>query len=113
MKKRIRARHSKAASKFAMFVGIAFCCIGFFVVIPMAGPFGILWTAVAVYITYANYRDGFTDNPIGAYEIHVDDIENQSDSIEERLKKLDSLYNQGLITRDEYDEKRKQILNEI
>ena len=30
-------------------------------------------------------------------------------SIEGRLKKLDSLYNQGLITRDEYDEKRKQI----
>ena len=68
MKKRIRVRHSKAASKFAMFVGIAFCCIGFF------------------------------GNILKVYVLK---------------NKLDSLYNQGLITRDEYDEKRKQILNEI
>ena len=110
MGKKIRVKPGKAQSRFGMIFGIAFCCIGLFVVIPTFGPFGILWTAAAFYITYANYRNGFTDKPITTHEIIVEDDEN---SIEGRLKKLDSLYNQGLITRDEYDEKRKQILNEI
>ena len=117
MKKRIRVRHSKAASKFAMFVGIAFCCIGFFVVIPMAGPFGILWTAVAAFTTFANFKNAFTEEGMPTKEIIVDDgtfaqLE-EPNSIEERLKKVESLYQQGLITRDEYDQKRKELIDEL
>ena len=36
---------------------------------------------------------------------------NQSDSIESKLKKLKSLFEQKLITQDEYDAKRKEILD--
>lgn len=109
MSKKIRVKHSKTAGKFGMIIGIVFVCIGIFVAIPMAGLFGFFWTAIAVYITYANYRDGFTDKPISGYEIDIED----SHSIENRLKNLESLYNQGLITRDEYDSKRKEILKDI
>ena len=110
MSKKIRVKPGKTQSKFAMIIGIVFVCIGFFVVIPTFGPFGILWTGIACFIVYSNYRNGFTDNPMTTHEIIVEDGEG---SIEERLKTLDSLYNQGLITRDEYDEKRQKILSEL
>lgn len=34
-------------------------------------------------------------------------------SVADRLKKLDSLYKQGLITKKEYDEKRAAILKDL
>ena len=111
MKKRIRVKPNKTQATFSVLVGVVFCCIGLFIAIPMAGLFGIFWTAIAFFITYSAYRNGFTDHPMNEYELHVDDI--GSESIEGRLKQLDSLYNQGLITREEYDEKRKDILNKL
>ena len=111
MAKKIKVKPGKAQSKFSMFFGLIFVCIGIFVAIPVFGPFGILWTCAAAFIVYANYRNGFTDKPISTHEIIVE--ESDSESIEERLKTLESLYNQRLITKEEYDEKRKQILNEI
>ena len=38
---------------------------------------------------------------------------NNKDSLEERLKKLKSLYEKNLITKEEYDLKRKEILDEM
>lgn len=35
------------------------------------------------------------------------------ESIEDRLLKLESLYHQGLITQEEYDSKRKEILDKL
>lgn len=111
MAKKIKVKPGKAQSKFAMVFGLIFVCIGIFVVIPTFGPFGILWTSAAAFIVYANYRNGFTDKPMTTHEIIVE--ESDSESIEERLKTLESLYNQRLITKEEYDEKREKILNEI
>ena len=37
----------------------------------------------------------------------------QDDSVEKKLKKLKSLYDQDLITKEEYDAKRKEILDEM
>lgn len=39
--------------------------------------------------------------------------ENKNDSFEERLKKLKSLYDKELITKEEYDAERKEILDEM
>ena len=36
---------------------------------------------------------------------------NNDDGIESKLKKLKSLFDQNLITQDEYDKKRKEILD--
>ena len=74
------------------------------------GLFGIIWTCLAGFICYSYYKNAYTDEGMPAYEISIDEDVSQ---IEERLKKLDHLYNNGLITRDEYDEKRKEILNQI
>jgi len=140
MSKKIHVRPGKGQSKFGFIVGIIFCLIGLLVVIPTFGLFGILWTAVAGYITYVNYRNGFTDKQIDSHVIEID--ENGEDvtvtshtgfgersyvaeekagrtehvepeSVEERLRKLTSLYMQALITKEEYEQKKKDILDDL
>ena len=135
MAKKIHVRPGKSQSKVAFVVGIIFCLIGVFVAIPVAGVFGILWTAVAALITYSHYRNGFTDKPIDTRVIEIDDngedltvttrpgLHSYSyevaesaatqEDVEERLRKLLSLYEQALITREEYEKKKKEILDEL
>lgn len=115
MAKKIHVRPGKGQSKAGFIVGIAFCLIGLVVVVPTFGLFGILWTAVAGYITYVNYRNGFTDKKIDSHVIEIDEsVEAQEEeSVEERLKQLTNLYVQSLITREEYEQKKKDILDEL
>lgn len=138
MSKKIHVRPGKGQSKFGFVVGIIFCLIGLCVVVPTFGLFGLLWTAVAGYITYVNYRNGFTDKQIDSHVIEVDgeDVtvtshtglgrriysvdetpvqadEHSKEGIETRLKKLTDLYVQSLITREEYEQKKKEILDEL
>lgn len=116
-RKRIKVQPSKGQSKITFFVGIVFCLIGVFVVIPSAGLFGVFWTAMAGIITYTHFRNGFTEEGIPTQEIIVDENDysqyEESNDIENRLRKLESLYQQGLITRDEYDEKRKELIDQL
>ncbi len=135
MSKKIKVRPGKTQSKAGFIVGIAFCLIGVFVAIPMAGLFGVLWTGVAVWITYSHYRNGFTDKPISNRVIEIEDdgnsatvrtgvfddfrtsydvsMETDSEDIEGRLRKLRSLYQQGLITAEEYEKKKQEILDRL
>lgn len=145
MAKKIHVRPSKTQSKAGFIVGIIFCLIGIVVVIPVFGPFGILWTAAAGWIAYSHYRNGFTDKPIATQVIEVEgdgeDItvtkhsgfgpqsytaenigleygasereKSSQESVEERLRKLQSLYDQMLITREEYEAKKKDILDDL
>ena len=135
MSKKIKVRPGKTQSKAGFIVGIAFCLIGVFVAIPMAGLFGVLWTGVAVWITYSHYRNGFTDKPISNRVIEIEDdgnsatvrtgvfddfrtsydvsMEADGEDIEGRLRKLQSLYQQGLITAEEYGKKKQEILDRL
>lgn len=142
MSKKIHVRPGKGQSKVGFVAGLLFCAIGVFVVIPIFGPFGIVWTLMAGLITFINYRNGFTDKQIDS---HVIDIEGDGsditvtkemgfgshtynvdmgqngfsggvpaqEDVESRLKKLQSLYDQALITREEYEAKKKDILEEL
>ena len=110
MSKRIHVRPGKGQSKVGFAVGIIFCLLGVFVVIPTFGLFGIFWTAVAGWIAYSHYRNGFTDEPLDS---HVIDIEDDAGGTESRLRKLQSLYDQSLITYEEYEQKKKEILDEL
>lgn len=133
MSKRIHVRPGRGQSKMGFGVGIIFCLIGLFLVIPTFGLFGVFWTAVAGWITYVNYKNGFTNEQIDSHVIEIEDdgrdvtvpkhdgyhtysydMENKSsESAEERLKKLQSLYNKSLITYEEYEQKKKEILDEL
>lgn len=114
MKRKVTYRPSKAQSVLGGVVGVIFVLIGLFVAIPQAGLFGVFWTAVAVAITAMNLYHAFGSGYIGP-EIEISDEGGDpgkaaAESPEERLKKLQSLYDQRLITLEEYEEKRKEIL---
>lgn len=123
--KKVKVKPGKEQSKVGFIVGLIFVLIGLIVVIPTFGVFGIFWTAVAAFIAYSHYKNGFTDEGFPTHEIIIDEEELagmrecagtedfDGDSIEERLKTLASLYDQGLISGEEYEAKRKEILREI
>ena len=137
MSKKIHVRPSDSQSKIGFGVGIVFCLIGVFLVIPLAGPFGIFWTAIAGWITYSHWRNGYSDKKIDSHVIEIEDTDSEnitvtshrgfgtsytvSDSgesgrnttLENRLKSLQSLYEQRLITKEEYEEKKQEILKEL
>ena len=118
MKRKVTYRPSKAGTVLGGVVGVIFVFIGLFVVIPQAGLFGLFWTAVAVAITATNFYHAFGSSYIGP-DIEISDEEEPlkaaaaAEPAEERLKKLQSLYDQRLITTEEYQEKRKEILKEL
>ncbi len=128
--KRIKVKPGKTQSKLGFFVGIAFCIIGCVAVIPMFGVFGILWTGVAVAITVINYKNAFSEEGVTSHEIIIDEsqdtaewdrtategrgkAESSEEDIEAKLKKLNSLYEQGLITASEFEAKRKELLDKF
>jgi len=141
MSKKIHVRPSGSQSKLGFAVGIVFCLIGLFIAIPVFGPFGILWTAIAGFITYSHWRNGFTDKKIDTHVIDIEDFDSENvtvtshrgfgtsysvsdyetgetvrsngSDIENRLKSLQSLYDQRLITKEEYEEKKQEILKEL
>ena len=123
--KKVKVKPGKEQSKVGFIVGLIFVLIGLIVVIPTFGVFGIFWTVVAAFIAYSHYKNGFTDEGFPNHEIIIDEEELagrrecagtedfDGESIEERLKTLASLYDQGLISGEEYEAKRKEILSEI
>lgn len=133
MGKKIRVKPSKAQSTAGFFVGIVFCLIGLFVAIPMAGPFGIFWTLVAVIITVMHGKNAFTEEGVSTHEIIIEDndfikktklINDTTEETEDedyvyisdskkRLEEIKLLYENGLINKDEYEEKRKSIIDNI
>lgn len=121
MPKRIKVKPSKPASLFGMIVGIVFVFIGLFVVIPNAGMFGVFWTLIAVGITGFQAYNFFGDKGVASWEIDIDtganaETNNQSTSVsgdfETRLRKLNRLKEDGLITEEEFQKKREEILRE-
>lgn len=115
MRKDIRVKPGRAQSAIGMIVGIVFVLIGLCFVIPQMGLFGILWTLIAVAITVINAINVFSEKGVATSRIEVDEWkrETSSSSVEERLKKAEDLYQKGMITKEEYDQKRKDILNDI
>lgn len=130
-KRRIRVKPGKAQSMAGFFVGIVFCLIGVFVVIPAAGLFGIFWTVMAGIITASNGMNAFSDRGVASHEIVIEDeekreykvssdqepenpdAEEKKEEVERRLAIAKDLYQEGTITKEEYEEKRKEILKEL
>ena len=137
-RRRVTYRPSKAQGAFGVVWGGIFVLIGLFVVIPTFGPFGILWTLAAIGITVMNGLHAFGKTYVGP-EIRIEDeegsgAEDVSSSWEvshspaperhdhipstaldakDRLEQLKSLKEAGLLTQEEYDQKRKEILSQL
>lgn len=136
MSRRIKVKPGKTQSTIGFGVGIVFVLIGCVIVIPTFGIFGIFWTIIAGFIAYSHYKNAFTEEGMATHEIVIDEeyeedglrknraeeyyttgervgaeLEREEEDIEVKLKKLESLYSQNLITRDEYEAKRKEFLD--
>lgn len=110
---------SKGISRMSFFVGLLFSIFGVAMVfgalltpVPfMMVPFGIVWTSIAIFNTYRAYKNGFTEEGVAIYEInsYADDNEREYD-FEEKLRKIERLRKEGLISEYEYNQKRSEIM---
>ena len=142
MKKRVTYRPSKASAAIGLVVGILFVFLGVTVLIPEtlrsgflpATLFGLVWTGAAVATTVGNarYLFGKRKDPsfFGGVEITEEEPEGfaasfRSDAPDHqhitasgmspkvRLEQLETLKEAGLLTREEYEAKRAEILREL
>lgn len=110
MRRRVSVKPGKGPSALGFVVGLVFMVIGVTVVIPSAGLFGLLWTGVAIAICVMHGINLFSKKGISTHELIVDDADR---SVEQRLEQVRALYEQGLITQAEYEEKRKELLDQL
>ena len=122
MRRNMRYRPSKASCIFAGIVGIIFSCIGLFVVIPSFGAFGILWTLIAIGITIYQFAMAAGKVSMGSWSIEDEDGAGEGSdptgdssgrSAQDRLTELQNLYDRRLISQEEYEQKRQEILKEL
>ena len=116
-RKRVTYRPSKTASAFGGVVGIIFIVIGLLVAVPTFGLFGILWTAIAVGITILNFYQAFGKKYVGP-EISIEEEGERpapagGSDVKRRLEQLEELKRAGLLTEEEYRQKRAEILGEL
>ncbi len=106
----------RTESQFAFFIGLIFVTIGIVMVLaalltPIPAvttlPFGIFWMIISGFNTYRAYKNGFTEKGMAHYEIEMDDSD-----FDTKLRKLEMLKKDGLISQTEYQQKRNQIMSE-
>ena len=130
-------RETRAMERLAtipfLIVSIFFVIIGVTTVMPMAGLFGVVWTLVAVCFAVIGIVNMVRKNGMAhrvAYDVEQDMAESIVGMMEDapegaddgpapmgtteaRLLELKGLYDKDLITYDEYEEKRKDILQDL
>lgn len=115
-------------------VSAFFVIIGITELIPMAGLFGVVWTFVAIcFVVMAifqmvrknglSHRVGYDvendldESIVGLMDdvVEGENVENSTPTgtTESRLLELQSLYDRQLITYEEYEAKRKDILSDL
>lgn len=116
-RRRVTYRPSRATGILGTVMGGVFVLIGIFFAIPNAGALGVLWTLFAVAITAFNAYNAFGKKYVGP-EIRIEedgaeDAPAAPAGAAERLRELEGLRAQGLITEEEYARKRQEILSEL
>lgn len=118
-RKRVTYRPSKADGVLGGVVGIVFVILGVVYAIPLFGMFGLIWTFAALGIAGVSLYRAF-GGKYGSPQIEIEDegeepptVPLRTEDPQERLEQLRSLYDQRLITQEEYEEKRKEILKEL
>ena len=110
--RKIRVKPSKAQSFLGLLIGIIFVILGFTIVIPKAGLFGLLWTGFALMITIINVYNVFSDRGVSDYEVNIEEyITREKADFEVKLRKLNKLKNDGVITESEFQKQKEKIFN--
>ena len=115
MFRRGRVRPSKGSSIVGVVIGIIFILIGVTTGITMSGLFGLFWTLGVVVITGFHAYNIFSEKGFSEYQVDVeltDSYQAKAESFDEKLRKLKALKDDGLISGEEYEAKRKEILSD-
>jgi Short C-terminal domain len=103
MSYRMGIRPSKPAAAVGLAAGVVFLLLGVAVVIPIFGTFGVFWTAIAALIALYYAYLLFSRRGVSAYEVDVN-------SPEDDLRKLAQLRQDGLLSEEEYQRKRSELM---
>ena len=103
MSYRMGIRPSKPAAAVGLAAGVVFLLLGVAVVIPVFGTFGVFWTAIAGIIALFYAYNLFSARGVSAYEVDVD-------APEDDLRKLARLRQDGLVSEEEYQRKRAELM---
>jgi len=114
MAKRGPIRPTKAASLVALVIGAVFVFIGVTVAIPETGRFGAMWTVVVAIITLCHAYNLYSKRGLNSYLIEVDAQQdpNPPSEFDRKLRELNQLKDDGLISDAEFDTKRAALLGE-
>lgn len=112
-----RVTSSRPASALIMVVALIWAYVGFVEVIPSEGPaggtVGICWTLVFVAVSLFHALNLFTG--FAAEKIVIEGGGKALDdslSFDERLRRLERLREERLLTEREYQRKREEVLRE-
>lgn len=76
--KKFSFKPSKPVSFIGFIGGLCFCLFGFFYAIPNMGLFGVIWTILAVVITFYYAVNLFTKKGLSLYKIEVEESSKKS-----------------------------------
>ena len=113
-RRRITRKPTKGESIFGGIVCFAMGCFGLF---ALPSGFKAIWCLLAFGMGGYNFLIAAGKVKMGGYEITDDEPDDRraaprSDA-EARLTELRSLYDRGLITEEEYEAKRRDILSDL
>jgi hypothetical protein len=114
--RRVRIKPSKSTSLITMIAGIFMIGFGIMEAIPASGDLGILFTLMVVAITAYSAFNAFSDRGLATQEIEIEDAGDSDmvhDDVADRLERLKSLRMDGLITEEEYQRKRNEIVKAL
>ena len=120
-RRRITRKPTKGESIFGGIVCFAMGCFGLFALPsgfdPVFAGFKAIWCLLAFGMGIYNFLIAAGKVKMGGYEITDDEPDDRraasrSDA-EARLTELRSLYDRGLITEEEYEAKRRDILSDL
>lgn len=125
MKRKATIKPTKASLVIGMIVTFLFLLFGIFFFALISGEpesyigqgFLIFWNLIVLimFVFYAYSLKNYDKNQVLGNEIHFTNDSDQQEShlsFDEKLRKLESLKNQGLISSEEYESKRNEIMNQ-
>lgn len=107
---KVRIRPSKSQSLVGMIGGSIFVFIGLSL-IQIIGMFGLIFTIMGLVIGGLHAYNFFSNRGMASWEIDADSINGHRErDFETSLRKLKKLKEDGLITENEFEKKRIEIM---
>ena len=112
--RRVRIKPSKEMSLVSLVGGIVFIGLGVMWAVPTFGAFGVAWTIFALAIAGYHTLNAFSGRGVATEEIDVEGFDSAPITGESgRLQRLESLRARNLITEEEYQRKRAEIIERL